>query len=256
MPRALAIAAHPDDIEFLMAGTLLLLKDAGYEIHYFNLADGCCGSSELDAATIAAIRLAEAQSAAAFAGAVFHPPLCRDLEVFYERSLLAGVASIVRRVSPEILLTHSPVDYMEDHTNACRLAVSAAFVRGMPNFPAMPASAPSSQPIAVYHAQPFFHRGPIGEMIRPEFCVDIGAVQPRKIEMLSRHASQKKWLDVSQGQDSYLETLRRLDAECAAMCGRCQHAEGWRRHWHVGFSAPEFDPLRRVLSDKISPVTR
>ena len=29
MPSALAIAAHPDDIEFVMAGTLLLLHAAG-----------------------------------------------------------------------------------------------------------------------------------------------------------------------------------------------------------------------------------
>ena len=34
--RTLAIAAHPDDIEFMMAGTLLRLKDAGCEI--INLA--------------------------------------------------------------------------------------------------------------------------------------------------------------------------------------------------------------------------
>ena len=34
--RALAIAAHPDDIEFMMAGTLCLLREAGWEIHYLN----------------------------------------------------------------------------------------------------------------------------------------------------------------------------------------------------------------------------
>ena len=31
MKSAIAIAAHPDDIEFQMAGTLLLLKEAGGE---------------------------------------------------------------------------------------------------------------------------------------------------------------------------------------------------------------------------------
>ena len=41
---AFAIGAHPDDIEFYMAGTLLLLKQAGCEIHYMNLASGNCGS--------------------------------------------------------------------------------------------------------------------------------------------------------------------------------------------------------------------
>ena len=35
----LAAAAHPDDIEFMMAGTLLLLKRAGAEIHMWNLAN-------------------------------------------------------------------------------------------------------------------------------------------------------------------------------------------------------------------------
>ena len=42
---AIAIGAHPDDVEFYMAGTLLLLKQAGYEIHYLNLASGNCGSA-------------------------------------------------------------------------------------------------------------------------------------------------------------------------------------------------------------------
>ena len=42
--RAFAVAAHPDDIEFVMAGTLMQLADAGYELHYMNIANGCCGS--------------------------------------------------------------------------------------------------------------------------------------------------------------------------------------------------------------------
>ena len=47
---ALAVAAHPDDIEFYMAGTLLLLKKAGCEIHYMTVANGSCGSIDQSAA--------------------------------------------------------------------------------------------------------------------------------------------------------------------------------------------------------------
>jgi N-acetylglucosamine malate deacetylase 1 len=65
MPSALAIAAHPDDIEIFMAGTLLRLAERGWELHYLNLADGCCGSTVHDRETTARIRLAEAQAAAA-----------------------------------------------------------------------------------------------------------------------------------------------------------------------------------------------
>ena len=34
-----AFSRHPDDIEFMMAGTLLLLKEAGCSLHYMNLAE-------------------------------------------------------------------------------------------------------------------------------------------------------------------------------------------------------------------------
>ena len=40
----------------------------GHELHYMNLANGCCGSSQYDAATIARMRLEEAKAAAQFAG--------------------------------------------------------------------------------------------------------------------------------------------------------------------------------------------
>jgi LmbE family N-acetylglucosaminyl deacetylase len=138
MPRAFAVAAHPDDIEFLMSGTLMRLGERGYELHYMNLANGCCGSRELDREQTAAARLEEARAAAASIGATFHPPLVADLEIFYDRPTLGRLASVMRAVAPEILLIHSPDDYMEDHMNACRLAITAAFARGMPNFPVEP----------------------------------------------------------------------------------------------------------------------
>ena len=55
MKRVFAVAAHPDDIEFFMSGTLMRLGEVGYELHYMNLADGCCGSTQHDAETIAEI---------------------------------------------------------------------------------------------------------------------------------------------------------------------------------------------------------
>ena len=62
---AFAVVAHPDDIEFMMAGTLILLRDAGYEIHYMTVADGACGSIQYDGTTTAALRRQEAMAAAA-----------------------------------------------------------------------------------------------------------------------------------------------------------------------------------------------
>ena len=44
-PVVLAAVAHPDDIEFTMAGTLLRLRDRGWQIHYMNIANGSCGTA-------------------------------------------------------------------------------------------------------------------------------------------------------------------------------------------------------------------
>ena len=75
--RVFAVTAHADDIEFRMAGTLILLAKAGCEIHYMNIANGSCGSSEYDAETIAAIRLKEAKKAAGKIGGCFSFSSCQ-----------------------------------------------------------------------------------------------------------------------------------------------------------------------------------
>src|SRR6266403_1616029 len=123
---AIAIGAHPDDVEFYMAGTLLQLKQAGFEIHYLNLASGNCGSVEYNGPATRSIRNIEARAAAKILGAHFHPSLTGDLEILYSLELLRELSSVIREVKPRVVLTHPPRDYMEDHTNTSRLAVAAA----------------------------------------------------------------------------------------------------------------------------------
>src|SRR5688500_6401549 len=103
-PRvAMAVAAHPDDIEFLMAGTLLLLKKAGWEIHYMNLSAGSCGSLEHYAAKLRLLRKKEARTAAVILGAHYHGSLSDDLEITYDLKLVRRLASVMRKVNPQIL---------------------------------------------------------------------------------------------------------------------------------------------------------
>lgn len=249
---AFAIAAHPDDIEFVMSGTLMLLKDAGYELHYMNIANGSCGSIEYDAATLVPMRREEAKNAAEFIGAHFHESLTNDIEVFYEKKLLARLASIMREVDPEILLLHSPQDYMEDHMNACRLGVSAAFCRGMPNFPVEPPRDIVAGDVTVYHAQPHGNRDGLWEPVLPKIFVDVTSVIEQKAEMLAFHRSQKDWLDVSQGLDSYVYTMKELCRAIGDLSGKYEFAEGWRRHSHLGFCRTDANPLVNALREHSS----
>ncbi|MBI2498080.1 MAG: PIG-L family deacetylase [Opitutae bacterium] len=247
MPSALAIAAHPDDIEFTMAGTLLLLKRRGWAIHYFNLATGSCGSTRLRAAELRRMRLREARRAAAILGARFHPPIAEDMEILYDLALLRRVSAVVRAVRPSIVLTHSPQDYMEDHMNACRLAVSAAFVRGMPNFVTTPRRPPAEGDVAVYHAMPHGLRDGLRRRIVPGMFVNTTAVHATKLAALAARRSQQAWLDTSQGMSSYLRAMAETSRELGRMSRRFRYAEGWRRHLHLGYAAREIDPLRDAL---------
>ena len=249
--RVFALAAHPDDIEFQMAGTLILLRRVGYEVHYMNIANGSCGTTEYGKAEIIAIRRAEAQAAAAGIGAVFHESLVDDLAIFYEPKLLARVAAVMREVAPEILLLQSPQDYMEDHQNAARLGVTAAFAREMPNFATDPPYKPVTQPVTVYHAQPHGNHDSLRHLIRPDLYVDISDVMEEKRAMLARHVSQKTWLDRSQGMDAYLNVMETNSKTVGTMSGKYQFAEGWRRRLHYGFCEEAADPLVNALSERV-----
>ena len=247
---ALAIGAHPDDIEFYMAGTLLLLKEAGFEIHYLNIANGSCGSVEYDSATARRVRAAEAKAAAAILGAHFHPSLTDDLEILYTLELLRKLAAVIRDVKPAIVLTHPPQDYMEDHTNTCRLAVTAAFARAMPNFKSIPVRPTEDYETTLYHTMPHGLADPLRHRVVPGIFVNTTSVHKKKRDALAAHKSQQQWLDVSQKLNSYLLAMEDMSLAVGKMSKKFKHAEGWRRHLHFGFCRRDTDPLRDALGKR------
>ncbi len=247
----LAVAAHPDDIELMMAGTLFRLHEAGWQIHYLNIANGSCGTTTLSPETIVAIRTGEARRAASMLGATFHAPLVDDLMIYVDPELTARLGAIVREVQPSILLVPSPQDYMEDHQNAQRAMVTAAFCRGMRNFVTHPDRPPFTADMAVYHALPYGLRDTLRQPVIPEFFVDIEPFAADKRVMLACHRSQKEWLDISQGLDSYLDAMQAMDAAVGRLSGRFVFAEGWRRHSHLGFGPEPFNPLADALRGSV-----
>ncbi len=245
--KIFACGCHPDDIEFMMAGTLILFKRLGWDVHYMNIANGNCGTQEYSSEEAIRIRREEGMAAAASIGAVFHESITDDLSVFYCDSQLRKVAAVVRKIKPDIMLVQSPQDYMEDHMNAARLAVTAAFTKGMPNYVTDPPAAAYDGNVVLYHALPYDLTDGMRQPIVPEIYVDVSAVMDDKKKMLALHRSQKEWLDKSQGLDSYVKSMEEMTAEVGRMSGQFPYAEGWRRHLHRGYSALDLDPLSEAL---------
>ena len=233
-----------------MAGTLLLLRAAGWQIHYMNLSSGNLGSMILPPAETARVRRREARAAAKLMGATWHPPICHDLQVFYDNRTLRRLSAVVRDVDPAVVLTHSPQDYMEDHMNTARLAVTAAFARGIPGYRTTPPRTPVSTAVTIYHASPHGLRDGLRRHVVPGAFVDTTTVHDRKRAALTCHASQEGFLDTTQGMANYLATMEEFSRTMGTLSGTFQHSEGWRRHLHFGFGDEGADPLRAALGSQ------
>src|SRR5262249_41798266 len=95
----LSILAHPDDAEFLCAGTLLrLAQEHGWGAHIATMTPGDCGSAELGPEEIARLRRGEARAAAALLGGTYHCVEERDLRIFYSEPALEKVVRLFREV--------------------------------------------------------------------------------------------------------------------------------------------------------------
>lgn len=259
MPRVLALMAHPDDIEITCAGTLLLLKDAGWDIHLATMTAGDLGSATLGGAAIARVRRREAAASAALLGAGYTCLGFKDLTITYGEAAKRLVSGLLRLVRPDLLITHPPRDYMADHEETCRIAREAAFCSTIPNWHAAPVPGqrggrrplpPCEHMPVVLHADPIDLTDHTGARVPAQYLVDISQVIERKAAMLAAHASQREWLRAQHGEDEYLHWMRRCGAARAQQFGKrsVTHAEGFVMHRGHGF--PKDDLLTAALGKR------
>jgi LmbE family N-acetylglucosaminyl deacetylase len=245
---ALSILAHPDDAEFLCAGTLArLARQHGWQIHIASMTPGDCGSAELPPDEIAGIRRAEGVRAAALIGATYHCVEERDLLIFYAERPLERVTRLLRSVQPRLILTHSPADYMLDHEVTSTIVRAAAFAAPAPNFLADKGhAAPLAHVPHLYYCDPIEGKDALGRPVEPSLRVDISDVIDLKTEMLSTHASQRDWLLKHHGMDHYVGSMREWSARRGREAG-VTFAEGFRQH--LGHSYPQDNLLERILGN-------
>lgn len=248
----LTLMAHPDDAEILCGGTLALLVERGWKVHIAAAAPGDCGTPSLSPDEIAAVRRREGAEAAAVIGGTFHCLERRDLRIFYDEDGVRRAAALLRRTRPDVVITHSPSDYMLDHEETSHLARAACFNAPIPN---APVSEDGLEPLGriphLFYADPIEGIDIHGRAVEPSFLVDVSAVIERKLEMLSRHASQREWLRRHHGMDEYLEACRRWSAERGRRIG-AGYAEGFRQH--LGHAYPRDNVLAQVLGERVREV--
>lgn len=109
--RALVVAAHPDDIDFGIAGTVATWTDAGIEVTYLIVTDGDAGGfdPEIARAEVPPLRRAEQSEAAKCVGVedvrfLGYP----DGRVEATLTLRGEIARVIRQVRPDRMVGPSP----------------------------------------------------------------------------------------------------------------------------------------------------
>ena len=248
MPQVvLSVLAHPDDAEFLCAGTLVRLRqEHGFDVHIASMTAGDCGSVELSPLEIGRLRRDEGAAAAALIGATYHCLEERDLLIVYGERALEKVTRLMRLVRPNVVLTHSPSDYMVDHEMTSLIARAATFAAPIPNFLEERRLGPPLPHIPhLYYCDAIEGKDPLGREVPPGFVIDVSAVLPMKAAMLARHSSQREWLLKHHGMDQYVEAMKQWSARRGQAIG-VAYGEGYRQH--LGHSYPQDNVLAALLN--------
>lgn len=243
----LCLEAHPDDAEFLCAGTLALLRQRGWKVHIASVTPGDCGTVQYTREEISRIRKSEAAKAAAMLDGGYSCLEADDAFILYDRPTLTKAIAVVRKVRPTIVLTLSPTDYMVDHETASRLTQSACFCCGVINVETP--GAEGFEPIPhLYYADPMEGKDILGRQIRPSMVVDISNVMDTKEKMLCCHESQRDWLLKHHGMDEYVAMMQGFSANRGKLAG-VPFGEGFRQH--LGHAFPQDNILQKELGNLV-----
>jgi LmbE family N-acetylglucosaminyl deacetylase len=184
--RALCLVAHPDDIEFYCAGTVLQLTDRGVEVRLALATSGDKGTRDrsLTGVELARTREVEQQAAAGLLGAAGVEFLRhRDAELTDNLELRGEFVGCIRRARPDVLLTFDPTPGYRghpDHRVVGRVALDAAWpcARDPLTYPEQ------GEPWETAEAWCFGGPG------KPNLVVDVREQLDRKIAARLEHKSQ------------------------------------------------------------------
>lgn len=178
------IAAHPDDAEICVGGTLLKLADAGKAIAIVDVTRGEMGTRGTVGERDQETRRANALMRLATRENLELP----DGRVQVTNEARERLARLLRELAPSVVLAQHVEDLHPDHSAAGRLAREAWYLSGLARLAELDGGPPAARPKRLLH---FMGHVPF----EPTLVVDIGAVWERKLELVRSYASQLRPAD-------------------------------------------------------------
>ena len=219
--RVLAIGAHPDDIELACSGTLAKCVKRGDKVIVCHVSSGNLGHVVITPDELQIIRANEAKSAGNLAGIEVIWGGFHDLDIYdNNKEARDKIVDIIKYANPDFIITHSPEDYMPDHTAVSRLVFDASFTATLPNY-----KTKYNKPAKLV---PIYYMDTIsGVNFNPTEYVDISEEINLKLEMLECHKSQLEWMREHDNID-FADMVRTCSKYRGYQCG-VEYAEGFRQ---------------------------
>jgi N-acetylglucosamine malate deacetylase 1 len=232
--NVLAIGAHPDDIEFYCAGTMLKYAKKGHRVFVALTTSGNIGSNVIDGREeIARTREAEQLEAARFYGAQVRFLRFDDEGLQDTPELRRALIDAIRWAAPDVIFTHYPGDMSTDHNVTG--TVVARVLLSLPGKNVPSSEAPLAQAPSLFHWDTA-----AGLHFEPEVYVDVSDTMEDKLRALAMHKSQVAWMTTFENV-TLTDHPRILGAFRGLAIGR-PYAEGFRAHRIHGFM-PDFSLL-------------
>ncbi len=218
----LCVAAHPDDIEILCAGTLVKYANQGHQVTMAVFTSGNMGDTRIEPVALAATREKETRAAAAIIGAKVIWPGVDDEHVFPNEHQRRLMIDVLREADPDVIFTHSPNDYHPDHRYVSQLVFDSYFQKGLPFIPGQSLLACRFAQAQLYYMD---NLGGIGFL--PTEYVDITDTFEIKQKMLACHESQVVAMKELACTD--MAEMIEVQAKFRGLGAGCRYAEGFTR---------------------------
>jgi len=219
----LCTAAHPDDIELQCAGTLIRYVKEGHKVYMAVACTGNVGTKIHTEEEIEAIRVVEAQKAAAIIGAELIMLGFKDGEVWQNNDTWKTFVDLIRRTNPDVILTHDRDDYVHDHSNVGEMTYRAAIWASVNHIP-------NTKYPPIDHIPTVFYFDTVGthRVAPPDHYVDITDEFEQKLEAFKQHESQHgDYLEKEFGVSNFFEVIEVVNKLRGFQSG-CKYAEAFR----------------------------
>ncbi len=220
--RILAIGCHPDDLEIGCGGTIAKYAKNGDTVIMCHVANGNMGHVIIEPDELGPMRTKEAENAGRVLGAeeVINIDVGDLLVSSFNEDTAKKICEVVRYARPDAIITHGAEDYMRDHVETGKAVFNASFSTSIMHYV-------TASPAFEGNACPIYYMDTLaGVNFLPTEYVDISDTIETKLEALSCHESQIKWM-LEHDHIDFCDFVRTCSKFRGLQCG-VAYAEGFR----------------------------